>query len=48
MITRRGATEEEMNNQLRPMVLGEILDRTAEVYRTHFLLFAGISPPSPE
>ena len=32
-----------MNNQLRPMVLGEILDRTAELYRTHFLLFAGIS-----
>ncbi|MGO8933425.1 MAG: hypothetical protein ACLPLZ_16280 [Terracidiphilus sp.] len=32
-----------MNNQLRPMALGEILDRTAELYRTHFLLFAGIS-----
>ena len=32
-----------MNNQLRPMTLGEILDRTAELYRTHFLLFAGIS-----
>jgi hypothetical protein len=25
------------------MALGEILDRTAELYRTHFLLFAGIS-----
>ncbi len=32
-----------MNNQLRPLDLGEILDRTAELYRTHFLLFAGIS-----
>jgi hypothetical protein len=32
-----------MNNQLRPMALGEILDRTAELYRNHFLLFAGIS-----
>ncbi|MGB7744176.1 MAG: hypothetical protein WBL41_15525, partial [Terracidiphilus sp.] len=32
-----------MNNQLRPMALGEVLDRTAELYRTHFLLFAGIS-----
>jgi len=31
-----------MNNYLRPMALGEILDRTAELYRTHFLLFAGI------
>jgi len=32
-----------MNNQLRPMTLGEILDRTAELYRNHFLLFAGTS-----
>jgi hypothetical protein len=32
-----------MNNQLRPLTLGEILDRTAELYRTHFLLFVGIS-----
>src|ERR1700733_12909053 len=32
-----------MNNQLRPLALGEILDRTAELYRTHFVLFAGIS-----
>lgn len=30
-----------MTNQLRPMTLGEILDRTAELYRGHFLLFAG-------
>ncbi len=32
-----------MTNQLRPLSLGEILDRTAELYRNHFLLFAGIS-----
>lgn len=32
-----------MNNQLRPMTLGEILDRTAELYRNRFPLFAGIS-----
>lgn len=32
-----------MNNQLRPMTLGEILDRTAELYRNHFLLFVGVS-----
>jgi uncharacterized membrane protein len=32
-----------MNNQLRPLSLGEILDRTAELYRNNFLLFAGIS-----
>src|SRR5580692_10917732 len=32
-----------MSNQIRPLTLGEILDRTAELYRTHFLLFAGIS-----
>lgn len=29
--------------QLRPLGLGEILDRTAELYRNHFLLFAGIA-----
>jgi len=40
---RAEATGDDMNNQLRPMALGEILDRTAELYRTHFLLFAGIS-----
>jgi hypothetical protein len=32
-----------MNNQLRPLTLGEILDRTAELYRNHFPLFAGTS-----
>ncbi len=32
-----------MISQLRPLSLGEILDRTAELYRTHFLLFAGIA-----
>ena len=44
-ITRadRRHSKDDMNTQLRPMTLGEILDRTAELYRTHFLLFAGIS-----
>src|SRR5258708_24396305 len=32
-----------METTLRPLTLGEILDRTAQLYRTHFLLFAGIS-----
>jgi hypothetical protein len=32
-----------METSLRPMSLGEILDRTAQLYRTHFVLFAGIS-----
>lgn len=32
-----------MTVQLRPLSLGEILDRTAELYRKHFLLFAGIA-----
>lgn len=32
-----------MTTQLRPLSLGEILDRTAELYRTNFLLFAGIA-----
>jgi hypothetical protein len=32
-----------METNLRPMSLGEILDRTAQLYRTHFLLFAGIA-----
>jgi hypothetical protein len=32
-----------MTIQLRPLSLGELLDRTAELYRKHFLLFAGIS-----
>jgi hypothetical protein len=34
-----------MESNLRPMSLGEILDRTAQLYREHFLLFAGISVP---
>jgi hypothetical protein len=32
-----------MDNQLRPLNLGEILDRTADLYRSRFLLFTGIS-----
>jgi hypothetical protein len=32
-----------MDNFLRPLNLGELLDRTAALYRTRFLLFAGIS-----
>jgi hypothetical protein len=32
-----------MESNLRPLTLGEILDRTAQLYRTHFWLFAGIS-----
>ena len=32
-----------MEPTLRPLTLGEILDRTAQLYRTHFLLFAGIA-----
>jgi uncharacterized membrane protein len=32
-----------METTLRPLTLGEILDRTAQLYRTHFLLFAGIA-----
>ncbi|HWG20302.1 MAG TPA: hypothetical protein VG225_07200 [Terracidiphilus sp.] len=32
-----------MEPNLRPLTLGEILDRTAQLYRTNFLLFAGIS-----
>ena len=31
-----------MEPALRPMTLGEILDRTAQLYRENFLLFAGI------
>lgn len=30
------------NVDLRPMSLGEVLDRTFTLYREHFLLFAGI------
>ena len=32
-----------MQTHLRPLSLGEILDRTAELYRSNFLLLAGIS-----
>jgi hypothetical protein len=32
-----------MNTELRPLSVGEILDRTAQLYRSRFLLFAGIS-----
>jgi hypothetical protein len=32
-----------MQTDLRPMSLGEILDRTAQLYRNNFLLFAGIA-----
>ncbi len=32
-----------METTLRPLSLGEILDRTAQLYRTNFLLFAGIA-----
>jgi len=32
-----------METSLRPLTLGEILDRTAQLYRTHFWLFAGIA-----
>jgi uncharacterized membrane protein len=32
-----------MQTILRPLTLGEILDRTAQLYRTHFALLAGIS-----
>ncbi|HXR38290.1 MAG TPA: hypothetical protein VN776_04330 [Terracidiphilus sp.] len=32
-----------MQTNLRPMSLGEILDRTAQLYRNNFVLFAGIA-----
>jgi hypothetical protein len=32
-----------METNLRPLTLGEILDRTAQLYRSNFWLFAGIS-----
>jgi hypothetical protein len=32
-----------METNLRPLTLGEILDRTAQLYRTHFVLLAGIA-----
>ena len=31
-----------METNLRPLSLGEILDRTAQLYRSNFLVFAGI------
>jgi len=34
-----------MEINLRPLTLGEILDRTAELYRNNFVLFAGIFVP---
>jgi len=32
-----------MSEPLRPLTLGEILDRTAQLYRRNFLLFAGVA-----
>jgi len=32
-----------MDTNLRPLTLGEILDRTAQLYRENFLVFAGIA-----
>ena len=32
-----------METHLRPLTVSEILDRTAQLYRSNFLLFAGIS-----
>jgi hypothetical protein len=32
-----------MQTTLRPMSLGEILDRTAQLYRTNFALLVGIA-----
>jgi uncharacterized membrane protein len=32
-----------METSLRPLTLGEILDRTAQLYRSHFWLFSGIA-----
>jgi hypothetical protein len=34
-----------MQTHLRPLTLGEILDRTAQLYRENFLLFTGIAAP---
>lgn len=34
-----------METNFRPLNLGEILDRTAQLYRTNFVLFAGIAAP---
>jgi len=32
-----------MNEPLHPLRLGEILDRTAQIYRSRFLVFLGIA-----
>ncbi|MGB6194080.1 MAG: hypothetical protein WBF42_16560, partial [Terracidiphilus sp.] len=32
-----------MNERLHPLTLGEILDRTAQLYRSRFLVYAGIA-----
>jgi hypothetical protein len=32
-----------MNERLHPLTLGEVLDRTAHLYRSHFLAFVGIA-----
>ena len=32
-----------MSETLRPSTLGEILDRTAQLYRRNFWLFAGVA-----
>lgn len=34
-----------METHLRPLTVGEILDRTANLYRAHFLKFVGIAAP---
>jgi hypothetical protein len=39
----RAILEAEMNEPLHPLRLGEILDRTAQIYRSRFLLFLGIA-----
>jgi len=37
-----------MESNLRPLSLGEILDRTAQLYRENFVLFAESLPYMPE
>ena len=32
-----------MNEQLHPLTLGEVLDRTAQLYRSRFLVYFGIA-----
>ena len=36
-----------MNPALRPMTTAELLDRTVQLYRRHFWLFAGIATVGP-